>query len=50
MSNDTKNILVTSIKDWLTLNNKLNSLQKEIKEIRNEKKKVRIKSNKYNGK
>tara|TARA_B100001093_G_scaffold488431_1_gene525642 strand:- start:362 stop:724 length:363 start_codon:yes stop_codon:yes gene_type:complete len=40
MSNDTKNILVTSIKDWLTLNNKLNSLQKEIKEIRNEKKKL----------
>ena len=40
MSNDTKNILVNSIKDWLTLNTKLNSLQKEIKEIRNEKKKL----------
>tara|TARA_B100000287_G_C20672724_1_gene794005 strand:- start:2899 stop:3261 length:363 start_codon:yes stop_codon:yes gene_type:complete len=38
MSNDTKNILVNSIKDWLTLNTKLNSLQKELKEIRNEKK------------
>ena len=38
MSNDTKNILVNSIKDWLRLNTKLISLQKEIKEIRNEKK------------
>ena len=38
-SND-KNILVNSIKDWLSLHNKLNSLQKEIKEIRNEKKKL----------
>lgn len=39
MSND-KHILVSSIKDWLSLNNKLTSLQKEIKEIRNEKKKL----------
>ncbi len=39
MSSD-KHILVNSIKDWLTLHNKLNSLQKEIKEIRNEKKKL----------
>ena len=37
---DNKIILVNSIKDWLTLNNKLNLLQKEIKEIRNEKKKL----------
>lgn len=40
MSSDNKNILVNSIKDWLALNNKLNLLQKEIKEIRNEKKKL----------
>ena len=32
--------LVNSIKDWLTLNTKINSLQKEMKEIRNEKKKL----------
>ena len=49
MSND-KHILVNSIKDWLTLHNKLNSLQKEIKEIRNEKKKTRIKFNRCYGK
>ena len=39
MSNDNnKNVLVNSIKDWLSLNTKLSSLQKEIKEIRNKKK------------
>ena len=40
MSNDNKHILVNSIKDWLTLHNKLNSLQKEMKEIKNEKKQL----------
>ena len=39
MSNDNKSVLVNSIKDWLTLNTRLNDLQKEIKELRNEKKK-----------
>ena len=39
MSNDNnKNVLVNSIKDWLSLNTKLSSLQKEIKEIRIKKK------------
>lgn len=42
MSSDNKNVLVNSIKDWLTLNTKLNGLQKEMKEIRNEKKKLEI--------
>ncbi len=50
MSNDNKSVLVNSIKDWLTLNTRLNDLQKEIKELRNEKKKIRVKFNKYNGK
>ena len=40
MSNDNKSVLVNSIKDWLTLNTRLNDLQKEIKELRNEKKKL----------
>ena len=40
MSN--KDILVNSIKDWLTLNSKLTLLQKEVKDLRNEKKKLEI--------
>ena len=40
MSNDNKSVLVNSIKDWLTLNTRLNDLQKEIKDLRNEKKKL----------
>ena len=37
---DSKSLLVNSIKEWIIINNKILSLQKSLKELRNEKKKI----------
>jgi len=40
MSNESKNILVHTIKEWLSTNKKMNELQKQVKELREIKKQL----------
>jgi hypothetical protein len=37
---DTKQILITTIKEWVTINSKMKELQKQMKDLRNSKKQL----------
>ena len=39
-NNNSKSVLVNTIKDWITINSKILILQKQIKELRNQKKEL----------